>query len=69
MAEFCLDCMNEMDGTHYTEKDVELEMDLCEGCGQIKPVVVGFRRRTAAHWRDWLVSRVQIALWKWSGRL
>ena len=69
MAEFCLDCMNEMEGTHYTEENVELEMDLCEGCGQIKPVVVGFRRRGAARWREWLVSRVQIALWKWSGRL
>lgn len=43
MAEFCLDCMNRMDGTHYTEADVVLEPDLCEGCGEIKPCVVVFR--------------------------
>lgn len=43
MAEFCLDCYNELHGTHYTEQEVELEEDLCEGCGQIKPVVVAFR--------------------------
>jgi len=43
MAEICLDCMNEMDGTHLTEADVVLGLDLCEECGQIKPCVVRYR--------------------------
>ena len=44
MAEFCLDCWNRLNGTHYTEDDVTTEPDLCEGCGQIKPVIVTFGR-------------------------
>ena len=28
MAEFCLDCWNEMNGTHYTPDQVVLEEDL-----------------------------------------
>lgn len=43
MAEFCLDCMNKLDGTHLTEADVILEEDLCEGCGQIVPCVIDYR--------------------------
>lgn len=40
MAEFCLDCFNRIEGTHYKEKDVTMEMDFCEGCGEIKPCVI-----------------------------
>lgn len=40
MAEFCLDCFNQQEGTHYREKDVTLEMDFCEGCGEIKPCII-----------------------------
>ena len=47
MAEFCLKCFNEMNDTHYTEQDVILDEDLCEGCAEWKPCVVGFR---SAHW-------------------
>ena len=45
MAEFCLDCWNKMNGTHYTQEQVWTEEDLCEGCGEWKPVVVGIRSR------------------------
>ncbi len=45
MAEFCLDCYNKRHGTHLTEKDVKLDLDLCEDCGEIKPTIVIFRRR------------------------
>ena len=43
MAEFCL---NKISGTSYTEADFILsrEVDLCENCGKMVPVVV--RRRT-----------------------
>ena len=40
MAEFCLDCWNRMNNTNYTEADVTLEEDLCEGCGEVKPCIV-----------------------------
>ena len=42
MAEFCLNCLNKMDNTQATERDYILsnELDLCEGCGQWKRVVV-----------------------------
>ena len=46
MAEFCLTCLNKVSGTSYTEADFLLsrEVDLCENCGKMVPVVV--RRRT-----------------------
>lgn len=40
VAEFCLKCFNKMNHTHYTEKDVWLEEDLCEGCAEWKPCVM-----------------------------
>ena len=40
MAEFCLKCFNELEGTDYTEKEVWLDDDFCEGCGEWKPCVV-----------------------------
>ena len=43
MAEFCINCWNKMNGTDYTKNDVRTEMDLCEGCGQWKPVIVVLR--------------------------
>ena len=45
MAEFCLDCMNRIDHAHYTRADVKLSLfrELCEGCGEYKRVVTGFR--------------------------
>ena len=46
MAEFCLDCLREMDGRNYDEADFVLsdDLDLCEGCGQWKHVVVAWRQ-------------------------
>ena len=40
MAEFCLKCFNKMNDTEYTEKQVWLEDDLCEGCAEIKPCII-----------------------------
>lgn len=40
MAEFCVKCFNEMNGTNFKEEDVTLDMDLCEGCGEIKKCIV-----------------------------
>ncbi len=43
MAEFCLNCLNELDGTHLTGADVVLAEDFCEECGQIVPCVMRYR--------------------------
>ena len=43
MAEFCLDCLNELDGTHLTEADVVLAEDFCEECGKVVPCVMRYR--------------------------
>ena len=40
MAEFCLKCLNQLSGTHYTKGDVIEAYDLCEGCGEYKKCVV-----------------------------
>ena len=29
MAEYCIDCWNRLNGTHYTEQDVPTDRDLC----------------------------------------
>lgn len=40
MAEFCLKCFNELNDTNYTESEVWLEEDYCEGCVDWKPCVM-----------------------------
>lgn len=46
MAEFCLDCWNMINNTKYTERDCVLSrgLELCEGCGEYKQVIVRERR-------------------------
>lgn len=58
VAEFCLDCWNELNHTNYHELTVTLsdDLDLCEGCGQWKPVVVllqppPYHRRVKIVWK------------------
>lgn len=43
MAEFCLDCFNQLHGTGYKARLVTLEDDFCEGCGTVKPCVVSLQ--------------------------
>ena len=42
MAEFCLDCWNKIYYKDYSKWDVKLSLglDLCEGCGEWKRVVL-----------------------------
>lgn len=56
MAEFCVDCWNKLSGTQYRPKHFLLseEPDLCEGCGEWKPVIIRFKRRyLLAEWFRW----------------
>ena len=43
MAEFCLKCFNELNGTNYQTNEVWLEDDFCEGCGDWRPRVMELR--------------------------
>lgn len=45
MAEFCLDCLRELDGIDYEAGRFVLSRkpDLCEGCGQWKQGVIAER--------------------------
>lgn len=45
MAEFCLEYWSRINGIHLTERDVILpkDLDLCEGCGAYKHVIVIYR--------------------------
>jgi len=49
MAEFCLDCWNELNHTHLQQEDVILsdELDVCEDCVQLKQVIVTLRPRAS----------------------
>lgn len=46
MAEFCLDCFNEyFSDKKVTEKDVIMDYDLCEECGEWKPCVIRIKEK------------------------
>jgi len=42
MAEFCLECYNKINHTHYRKWQTIQAFDLCEGCGEYKKTVVTF---------------------------
>lgn len=46
MAEFCLDCWNKMNETNDSKRKYIMseELDLCEGCGEWKPVIIMERK-------------------------
>lgn len=47
MAEFCLECWNKIMDTNDLPKKfyISRQLDLCEECGQWKPVILAVRRR------------------------
>ncbi len=47
MAEFCLNCWNKLMGSQYSPSCFifSREADLCEGCGEWKPVIIRFKAR------------------------
>ena len=48
MAEFCLDCWNRINGTTDDGSKYILseELDLCEGCGEWRSIIVGERKES-----------------------
>lgn len=47
MAEFCLDCWNKIMGSNDSSRKYILseDLDLCEECGEMKPVIVRIKWR------------------------
>ena len=60
MAEFCLDCLNKINGTNYDESKyiISDDLDLCEGCGEWKPVVVAMRRSNDGYWLRYAIYHI-----------
>ena len=51
MAEFCLNCWNKINGTKDSERKYILSdyLDLCEECGECKPVIIMERKSYYMH--------------------
>lgn len=46
MAEFCLECYNKyFSDKEVSEKDVIMDIDLCEECGEWKPCVIRIKEK------------------------
>ena len=58
MAEFCLDCFNKMNETDYAEDEVEIskDLELCEGCGEYKRVVIKLENDYYLFFPFWLTK-------------
>ena len=47
MAEFCLECYKKLiKNADVDSNTIFFEIDLCEGCGEIKPCVVGVKKKS-----------------------
>ena len=51
MSEFCQDCWNKINGINYDKRKYILSeyLDLCEGCGEWKPVIIAEQRSYCGH--------------------
>jgi hypothetical protein len=45
MSEICFECFNKSNGNKYSKKDfiISKDLDLCEYCGKLKPVIICFK--------------------------
>lgn len=57
MSEFCIDCWNQlMEKNDPPEKYViSRNLGLCEGCGEMKPVIVAIKKRHII--KEWIIDR------------
>ncbi len=62
MAEFCLDCLNKRNNTNYTKREfvISKELNLCEGCGELKHVIIAKR---GIHYYMWKVRYLILPFW------
>ena len=57
MSEFCLDCWNKLNKANYDAKRfvISKDLELCEGCGEWKQVIIVERKKYRTHKRYNLV--------------
>lgn len=62
MAEFCLDCRNKINGTKDRERKYILSknLDLFEGCGEWKSVIIMKRRACYMHKLRYFIIPIRI---------
>lgn len=74
MAEFCLDCLNKINGSNHNKHYFVLskELELCEECGQWKHVVITRRQFyypfTLGVLFFNILRTIVLFLWKWIAR-
>ena len=58
MSELCLECLNKLMGTNDPAKKyiISRELDLCEECGEWKPVVITIKKRYLI--KEWVDERM-----------
>jgi len=61
MAEFCLDCWNKINETDDDEREYILseDLDLCEGCGEWKHVIVAKRKSYYDYKFRWFILPIK----------
>ncbi len=62
MAEFCLECWNEINGVEDSERKyiISKDLDLCEGCGEWKPVIIMERKAYYIHKFRYFILPIKI---------
>ncbi len=62
MAEFCLDCWNKLNETNDSKRKyvISKDLDLCEGCGEYKHVIVRMKRYYCMRTQDILLIPVKL---------
>ncbi len=67
MAEFCLDCLNRINKSKDGEEEFVLskDLDLCEGCGEWKHVVIMERRPYYMHKFRYFILPLKILYFLW----
>lgn len=67
MAEFCLECLNKYimpEDKPMKKKNAVFELDLCEGCGEWKPCVIGRSRiPLIASIKNWMYKSDRFDKW------
>ena len=62
MAEFCLECWNKINETKDNERKyiISKDLDLCEGCGELKPVIIMERKAYYVHKFRYFILPIRI---------
>lgn len=58
MAEFCFECYNKMQGGKCRKENyiISDELDLCEGCGEYKNVVISYKKNWRYHYAQTIME-------------